>query len=330
MANKALIVGINSYANAPLRGCVNDAEAMYRLLTDQYGFVGDDVRVLCDGRATTAAIKHRLAWLVEGAKPGDHLVFHFSGHGSQVRDRGPLDELADHKDEILCPVDLDWREKVVTDDDLAAYFRRVPKGAHLNVVLDCCHSGSGTRSLRPPEEDMPPETTSGNPKSYPVFQRFMPMPFDIEARMIGNNLPTRKIGAKPPEWLRTRVKERNQPRNQSRGFWAWLTGLFGGGMVKPAPAPDVMDRSGVTICPTMGHTLVSGCASAQTSADAHFEGNYYGALTYNLTKVLRENPDRPLIEAHADVVAGIKRGGFPQDSQLEGPEDMLKRPMFKA
>lgn len=323
MAKKALIVGINSYADAPLRGCVNDAEAMHALLTGTYGFSGDDVRVLCDGRATTDAIKHRLGWLVDGARPGDHLVFHFSGHGSQVRDRGPQDELADHKDEILCPVDLDWREKVVTDDDLAAFFRRVPRGAFLNVVLDCCHSGSGTRSLRPPEEDAGP----GNP--HPVLQRFLPMPFDIEARMIGNNLPTRRIGAKPPAWLRTRVKERNQPRNQSRGFWAWLAGLFGGGRVRPAPAPDVQDRSGVTICPTMGHTLVSGCASAQTSADAHFGGNYFGALTYNLTTVLRDNPDRPLVEAHADIVAGIKRGGFPQDSQLEGPEEMLGRPIFK-
>jgi hypothetical protein len=324
MAKKALIVGINSYADAPLRGCVNDAHAMHSLLTEQYGFAGEDVRVLCDGRATADAIKHRLAWLVAGAKPGDHLVFHFSGHGSQVRDRGPLDELADHKDEILCPVDLDWKEKVVTDDDLAAYFRKVPKGAILNVVLDCCHSGTGTRSLRPPGEDLP-EFTEGNPHKYPVGQRFLPMPFDIEARMVGVDLPTRRVGAKPQEWLRTRVKQRNQPR----GFWAWLAGFFGGGKVKPKAAPDVQDRSGVTICPTMGHTLISGCSANQTSADAHFDGNYYGALTYNLTRVLRESGDRPLVEAHSDIVAAIKRGGFPQDSQLEGPEDMLKKPIFK-
>ncbi|HUU23266.1 MAG TPA: caspase family protein [Phycisphaerae bacterium] len=323
MAKKALIVGINAYRDAPLQGCVNDAHAMHDLLTGSYGFRGEDTRVLCDGRATADAIKHRLAWLVDGAKPGDTLVFHFSGHGSQVRDRGPLDELADHKDEILCPVDLDWKEKVVTDDDLAAYFRKVPKGAKLNVVLDCCHSGTGTRSLRPPGED------AGLPSNpHETRQRFLPMPFDIEARMIGTPLPTRRIGAKPPEWLRTRVKARNQPRNQSRGFWAWLAALLGGGVVKPAPAPAVADRAGVTICPTMGHTLVSGCASTQTSADAYFEGSYFGALTYNLTRVLRESGNRSLLDAHGDVVAGIKRGGFPQDSQLEGPEDMLKAPAF--
>lgn len=158
---------------------------------------------------------------------------------------------------------------------------------------------------------------SGNP--HEVRQRFLPMPFDIEARMIGAALQTRRLGAKPPEWMRKRVKRRNQPR----GFWAWLASLFA-----VEPPPPSTDRAGVTVCPTMGHTLVSGCSSTQTSADAHLGGRYFGALTYNLTEVLRANSGMPLIDAHAEIVKGIKRGGFPQDSQLEGPEDMLGQPAF--
>jgi len=47
----------------------------------------DDIRVVTDERATKKAIMERLTWLVKGAKVGDRLLFHFSGHGSQVRDR---------------------------------------------------------------------------------------------------------------------------------------------------------------------------------------------------------------------------------------------------
>ena len=34
LKNKALVVGIDSYPNAPLGGCVNDAEAMAALLEE--------------------------------------------------------------------------------------------------------------------------------------------------------------------------------------------------------------------------------------------------------------------------------------------------------
>lgn len=311
MAKRALVVGINAYRDAPLRGCVNDTELMHGLLVNEFDFPADDVRVLCDGRATTAEIKRRLDWLTRDTRADDVLVFHYSGHGSQVRDRGKLDELADHKDEILCPVDLDWKDLVVTDDDLAFYFRRIAPGARLYVVLDCCHSGTGTRDLRPPGEDSNP---------HPVFERYLPPPFDIEARMIGRPLATRKIGAKPVEWLRARTKERNKPR----GFWAWLASLFA-----PVPPPPPTERDGVTVCPTMNHVLVSGCESTQTSADAFIEGRYQGALTYNLCNVLRgERSMWCATKAHEAVVEGIKHGHFAQNSQLEGPEEMLKRALF--
>ena len=49
-------------------------------------------------------------------QPGDVLVFHYSGHGSQVPDRHG-DEVDDGLDEIICPYDLDWDDPF-TDDDL--------------------------------------------------------------------------------------------------------------------------------------------------------------------------------------------------------------------
>jgi hypothetical protein len=121
MARRALLVGLNHYPDPAnnLRGCVNDVLQVSSLL--QRGFLFDasaDIRLLTDERATTARIIERLRWLLRGAGPGDTLVFHYSGHGAQVRDRHG-DELDDGLDEIICPYDLDWDDPF-TDDDLHA------------------------------------------------------------------------------------------------------------------------------------------------------------------------------------------------------------------
>jgi hypothetical protein len=155
---KALLVGINRYPDPgnELKGCVNDVRMVEELLRERFGFVGgSDTRILTDARATTKAILGGLAWLAKGAAPGDSLVFHYSGHGSQVPDRHG-DE-ADRLDEILCPYDLDW-DHPLTDDDLARACAGIPEGVLLTVILDCCHSGTGLREFSP--------TTSG------VYSRF--------------------------------------------------------------------------------------------------------------------------------------------------------------
>lgn len=148
---KALLVGINRYPdpNNELKGCVNDVRQMAETLKGRYGFAGDgNTRILTDAHATTKAILDGLAWLSAGASPGDSLVFHYSGHGSQVSDRNG-DETSDGLDEILCPYDLDW-DRPLTDDDLAAACADVPRGALLTVILDCCHSGTGLRDFARP------------------------------------------------------------------------------------------------------------------------------------------------------------------------------------
>jgi hypothetical protein len=121
--------------------------------------------MLADERATTRAITERLHWLVEGAHPGDILVFHYSGHGSQVRDRDG-DELDDGLDEIICPYDLDW-DNPFTDDDLGSIIQVLPGGVNLTVILDCCHSGTGLRE---------PVTT------LPVQPKYLMPPPDIQHR----------------------------------------------------------------------------------------------------------------------------------------------------
>jgi metacaspase-1 len=186
MANKAFLVGVNIYEmpGSNLSGCVNDATNVRDILLKYFGFSVKDIRVLVDGRATKKAIMERLEWLVKDARAGDRLLFHFSGHGSQIRDRDG-DELNDHLDEILCPHDMDWDGTYIVDDELKAVFDGIPAGVHLEVLLDSCHSGTGTReaaafALLPPE--------------HAFKSRFLVPPVDILCRQTGeDDLPVTRM-----------------------------------------------------------------------------------------------------------------------------------------
>ncbi len=144
---RALLVGINHYQNPAdnLKGCVNDVLMTSRYLQEQYGFLVEGIRVLTDERATTQNIRDRLKWLASDMIPGDTLVFHYSGHGSQVRDRDG-DELKDHLDEIICPYDLNWDDPI-TDDELGKVFAEIPQDVSVTVLLDSCHSGTGLKVI---------------------------------------------------------------------------------------------------------------------------------------------------------------------------------------
>ncbi|OGU94292.1 MAG: hypothetical protein A2220_11110 [Ignavibacteria bacterium RIFOXYA2_FULL_35_10] len=188
MAKFALLVGINDYKKVnDLNGCINDVTNVRNILKTYFGFNNNDIRVLVDNRATKTSITHRLKWMVGKAKAGDFLVFHFSGHGSQILDRHN-DELNDHKDELICPYDMDWDGTFIIDDDLNKIFKALKEGVHLEVLLDSCHSGTGTRDLIQPKNP-------GNCE-FPTLYRYLPPPPDIICRSEGedyNLKPTNKF-----------------------------------------------------------------------------------------------------------------------------------------
>ena len=125
MAKRALLVGVNDYQGiSDLRGCINDVTNMRNILKTYLGFKNEDIRVLVDRRASKANILHRLRLMVDEAKAGDFLVFHFSGHGSQIRDRDG-DELRDQMDELICPWDMNWDNGFITDDMLYEIFSQL-------------------------------------------------------------------------------------------------------------------------------------------------------------------------------------------------------------
>lgn len=62
------------------------------MIVSQFGFPEATIKVLRDSGKpgeelpTLANLKAGISWLAAGAKPGDQLVMHYSGHGGQVVD----------------------------------------------------------------------------------------------------------------------------------------------------------------------------------------------------------------------------------------------------
>src|SRR5687767_7898392 len=89
MTKRAVIVGINDYSvidptgNSNLRSCVNDANEMYHMLVDAFGF--DPTQVFCyrDRNASSANILRAVAYMLQNSEAGDVACFYYSGHGSR-------------------------------------------------------------------------------------------------------------------------------------------------------------------------------------------------------------------------------------------------------
>ncbi|KAJ8755228.1 hypothetical protein K2173_019026 [Erythroxylum novogranatense] len=144
---RAVICGI-SYRNTrhELKGCINDAKCMKYLLVNRFKFPESSIVMLTEEETDRYRIptKHNmrmaLHWLVQGCQPGDSLVFHFSGHGSQQRNYSG-DEV-DGYDETLCPVDFETQGMLVDDEINVTIVRPLPRGAKLHAIVDACHSGT--------------------------------------------------------------------------------------------------------------------------------------------------------------------------------------------
>jgi metacaspase-1 len=179
MKKHALLVGINNYSTInDLQGCINDVTNVRNILKTFFEYSNSEIRVLTDERATRKNILERLEKMVVDSKSGDSLIFHFSGHGSQIRDREG-DELKDHMDELICPWDMNWDDGYITDDMLKTILDQLPEGVMMEIILDCCHSGTGTREI-----DF--GTYEGFGSSFFANNRYAPPPIDIECRIQGD------------------------------------------------------------------------------------------------------------------------------------------------
>jgi Caspase domain len=145
----ALLVGVNEYPfpTNPLFGCRNDINQALEFLQGRVT-TGLDPAVLLDGQARRRAIIDGFRDHLGQAKEGDVALFWYSGHGSQQPVPPELWYLEPTglNQTIVC---ADSRTKGVpdlADKELSILIDQVARaGAHIVVVLDCCHSGGGTR-----------------------------------------------------------------------------------------------------------------------------------------------------------------------------------------
>lgn len=91
-------------------------------------------------RPTRYNMMNGLVWLMTGLQPGDSLVFHYSGHGSQQPDYTGVE--ADGLNETLCPVDFKYAGEIIDDELNRLLVNPLPAGVKLHAIIDACHSGS--------------------------------------------------------------------------------------------------------------------------------------------------------------------------------------------
>jgi hypothetical protein len=135
---RALCVGINDYATAPLAGCVADAQEWARTFVR----LGFETTILSNGEAKRSAILARWSELIMASSPGDVIALQFAGHGTQLPDLNGDED--DASDEAICPYDF-AEGAFLIDDDIRDLFSQVPDGVNLTCFFDCCHSGTATR-----------------------------------------------------------------------------------------------------------------------------------------------------------------------------------------
>lgn len=142
---RALLVGIN-YVGTPsqLYGCINDIDNVAEYLKSARGYESRSIIVMSDTtprKPTRANILAGFRELLQGARAGDELWFHFSGHGSLQRDTNGDEESG--TDSCICPLDYNQAGLITDDVVRSALAALVPAGVRLYAVLDMCHSGTG-------------------------------------------------------------------------------------------------------------------------------------------------------------------------------------------
>ena len=158
----ALIVAVGEYpATSRIKSIasVNDIKYIKTALS-RNGFEQKNIDTLINNKATKKAILNAFTQLSEKAKKDDIVVVHLSCHGQQIRDQKTIElgkDEDDGYDEAFLPYDAMPKynptgykgENHLRDDDLYPLLLNIRKklgsNGSLLVLLDACHSGTGTR-----------------------------------------------------------------------------------------------------------------------------------------------------------------------------------------
>ena len=153
----ALLVAIDKYhpdSSVPhLSGCKNDISRIDAFLS---GRIEDGYQplILTDEQATKKNIIAGFETHLAQATKDDSILFYYSGHGSQsMTARKYWRSEPDKLDETLVAYDSRTKEgRDLADKELAYLISKLAEsGAHITIIMDCCHSGDGTRKIFGPD-----------------------------------------------------------------------------------------------------------------------------------------------------------------------------------
>lgn len=155
----ALIIAIGDYPQEsywPDISSKNDVHHIQSALL-KLGWNQENIINIQDAQATQKGIIESLNILQSKIKKGDIVFIHYSGHGQQVLDDNG-DEI-DNLDEAIVPYDSPMAfekgvyegERLIRDDFIGVSTKAMrkilgPKGQVI-LILDSCHSGTGTRGM---------------------------------------------------------------------------------------------------------------------------------------------------------------------------------------
>lgn len=131
MKKRALIIGIDHYPTAPLKGCITDASNMADLLAENGdGTANFECRTLLSSAEiiTRDKMEENISKLF--ASPADAAVFYFSGHGTQNLLGG-----------YLVSQDAKKASHGYSFHDLLRSANLSPV-KEITIILDCCYSGA--------------------------------------------------------------------------------------------------------------------------------------------------------------------------------------------
>ncbi len=152
----ALLVGINQYHPeskvGSLTGCTNDIDAYEAFFRQNYTHAiqkAEDVVVLRDAEATYTNLINTFQEHLSKAKAGDIALFVYCGHGAQELTSPEYKQFfPDGKGETIVCYDSRLKNgQDLADKELGVLLYELNQAAHIVCILDCCHSGSGTRDV---------------------------------------------------------------------------------------------------------------------------------------------------------------------------------------
>lgn len=194
--DRALLIGVGDYSHPGvniLKGIDLDI-IMMQEIASLMGFGKDQIEILENSDATYLNVKRAMQRLIDQVGADDKVLIYFSLHGSYIADRNGDEE--DGRDEVILLHDMRVvkdasgeakLENVLTDDELSQSLGQI-RSHGIMVMMDCCHSGTNTRSIKLHSSTVPVSEVQEKFFYYPGMPKSIISPDDAKPQSDSHRL----------------------------------------------------------------------------------------------------------------------------------------------